>query len=93
MKYGRFNLYLVDTTPGSNGAFAPPLGFVGEYRKFMVEQLAQDPGVRQHVASVARRLPAQQPPEFVGPFAEPAMKLAWSVLRRLAVPPRVDPDE
>lgn len=93
MKYGLINLNRIDTTPGANGAFAPPNGFSGEYRKFMVEQLAIDPGVRQHVACVARRLPASEPPEFVGPYAGAAMKLAWAVLRRLASPSRVEPDE
>ncbi|CAN7646328.1 hypothetical protein LJR129_005026 [Acidovorax sp. LjRoot129] len=93
MKYGRVNLNLVDTTPGAGGAFSPPKGFTGEYRKFMVGQLAIDPGVRQHVACVARRLPALQPPEFVGPYAGSAMRLAWSVLRRLSSPIRGDSDE
>lgn len=93
MRYGVINFNRVDTTLGTNGAFAPPHGFSGDYRKFMVKQLADDPGVRQHVALVARRLNAPEPPEFVGPFAGPAAHLARGVLRRLANPPRENPDE
>lgn len=87
MRYGIVNMMVLDTTPGAEGAFSPPLGFNPHemsYRKFMIEMLTHDCGVRQHVAAVARRLVRLDPPRFIGPFAGDARKLARDVLKSLA---------
>ena len=82
MRYGVINHKVLDTNPGS-----------GTYRRYMVRQLRDDFGVRQHVAVVARRLKSSEPPVFIGPFAADAERVAWDVLPRLAAPPRIDDEE
>ena len=96
MRYGVINHKVLDTIPGSGGPFAPPDNFEElkcTYRRYMVRQLRDDFGVRQHVAVVARRLKSPEPPIFIGPFATEAEKVALDVLTRLASPPRLDDEE
>ena len=96
MRYGVINHKVLDTNPGSGGPFAPPENFEDlecTYRRYMVRQLRDDFGVRQHVAVVARRLKSSEPPVFIGPFAADAERVAWDVLPRLAAPPRIDDEE
>jgi len=87
MRYGIVNHSLLDTSPGAGGPFSPPAGFEDQaqkYRAFMVGIMSTDPGVRQHVALVARRMNRSEPPRFIGPYAGDAEKLAQGVLRKLA---------
>ena len=82
--YGVINFNLIDTTPGAATAFAPPLGFDGNYVAFILDRVKLDPGVRQHVACIALRFRAgRTPPEFTGEFAAPAEQLARRILRKL----------
>lgn len=96
MRYGMVNHKVLDTTPGSEGPFSPPLGFsetTCSYRSHMIGLLRDDCGVRQHVAVVARRLVRTEPPVFTGPYAEQAERMAWEVLSRLAAPPPAPQEE
>lgn len=91
--YGVVNFKHITTEPGSQNAFAPPIGFSGNYREFMVAQMQNDPGVRQHVACVALRMPSPEPPVFSGPYADLAKQLALVVHKRLAAKHRKESDE
>jgi hypothetical protein len=77
--YGVIDFSRIDTTPGSASAFSPPTGFHGDYRVFMRERWRDDPGVRQHVASVSRLLGKKVAVTFSGPFADEARRIAESV--------------
>ena len=81
--YGVIDFAHIDTTPGAGGAFAPPLGFAGDYRAYKAllrERYERDVGAAQHIACVARQL--RRPigtaviPEFSGPYAQHARWIA-----------------
>lgn len=80
--YGVINFNRIDTTPGGSSAFAPPAGFDGDYRAFLIRKMTTDNGVRQHVATVARMYRAgATPPVYLGPYAEIAaglMQRVWT---------------
>ena len=82
--YGSVNFNLVDTEPGAPTAFAPPEGFDGDYVTFMLDRIRNDPGVKQHVACVARRLRfGETPTQFKGCYSALAEKLTMAVYRKL----------
>ena len=81
--YSLINFNLIDTTPGVATAFAPPLGFDGNYVAFILDRVKLDPGVRQHVACIALRFRAGRTPPDTGEFAAPAEQLARRILRKL----------
>lgn len=72
--YGIVNACVVDTEPGSNTAFAPPLGFDGKYSAFLKERFESDPGARQHIAVAVSRMrrTGYEPPTYLGRFAKEA---------------------
>jgi hypothetical protein len=72
--YGRVNFMQIDTEPGAGTAFAPPVGFDGDYKTFLIERSTGDPGARQHIACVAARMRREgsTPPEFTGKYARHA---------------------
>lgn len=80
--YGVINFNKIDTTPGSSSAFAPPTGFDGDYRAFLIRRMNTDKGVHQHVATVARMYRAgSTPPVYLGPYADIAaglMQRVWT---------------
>ncbi|MEO1767961.1 hypothetical protein [Thiobacter aerophilum] len=77
--YGIINLHCIDTDAGAPSAFAPPAGWSGDYRQYMRERWAKDPGVRQHVAVVGRMLARGDKVEFRGCFAGEARRIAEAV--------------
>ena len=77
--YGIVHFSRIDTEPGAASAFAPPLGFDGDYREYMRERWKLDPGVRQHVAVVGRMLVREEQVVFCGRFAEEARRIAEAV--------------
>lgn len=82
--YGSVNFNLVDTEPGAPTAFAPPIGFDGDYVTYMLERIRSDPGVKQHVACVARRFRfGDTPTQFKGCYSALAEKLAMAVCRKM----------
>lgn len=85
--YGRINLNTIDTQPGADNAFAPPTGFSGDYKRFMIARVKGDPGVPQHVAFVALKLrDGETPSTFHGQYAEEAKAFATSVFKKLMTP-------
>lgn len=83
--YGSVNFNTIQTDPGAHSAFAPPAGFDGDYAKYMVEKMKCDPGVRQHVACVARRFSqGKTPSKFEGRYATLAELLAMKVHRKMS---------
>ncbi|MCX8017249.1 MAG: hypothetical protein N2690_05040 [Rhodocyclaceae bacterium] len=74
----KFNPFLVDTEPGSGGAFAPPAGFAGDYAECIRQRYRSDPAARQHIAIVARYVRLRRDVKFVGPFAAQAQELVRS---------------
>jgi len=84
MMYGTVNFNIIDTTPGAPNAFAPPEDFSGDYVQFMIERMKIDPGVRQHVACVARRLsPGKDRSVFQGRYATLAELLVEKSYRKM----------
>ncbi len=81
--YGIIDFTTIDTTPGARGAFAPPQGFSGDYIKFLRKRYIEDPGVRQHVFVVARRVSAMQAGfvSFRGPYAKQALGICERILK------------
>jgi hypothetical protein len=80
--YGVIDFSLIDTMPGGTGAFAPPAGWQGDYRQFLLARFKGDCGARQHIAVVGRRLFIKiegKPSEFIGPHAVEAKEFALSV--------------
>lgn len=77
--YGIIDFTRIDTEPGAASAFAPPMGFDGDYREYMRERWMQDPGVRQHVAVVGRMFARGETVTFCGPFAVEARRIAEAV--------------
>ena len=77
--YGIIDFSVIDTDPGAASAFAPPVGFTGDYAQYMLERRQHDFGVRQHVAVVGRMLIREEPIEFRGRFAVEARRIAESV--------------
>lgn len=74
--YGTVNFAVIDTEPGASTAFAPPLGFEGNYREFMKDRCTNDIGAMQHLWVAARRMKNDVvPPEFTGRFAADARLL------------------
>ena len=76
--YGIIDFTRIETEPGAASAFAPPLGFNGDYRKYMRERWRKDPGVRQHISVVGRLLTKIQV-TFCGPYAAEARRIAESI--------------
>lgn len=72
--YGVVNFKRIETDPGANTAFAPPVGFDGDYKAFLTERSRNDPGARQHIACVAglMRREGFGPLEFTGRYAQHA---------------------
>lgn len=81
--YGLVNFSEINTQPGADNAFAPPVGFDGDYVSFMYERIQSDCGVKQHVACVARRFRGSTVPVFAGPYAKQAERLARRALAQL----------
>ena len=79
--YGTVDFTRIDTEPGAASAFAPPVGFDGDYREYMRKRWKTDPGVRQHVAVVGRMLVRGDRVVFRGPFAKEAKEIAEAVWR------------
>lgn len=77
--YGIIYFSVIDTDPGVASAFAPPLGFEGDYRGYMRNRWKEDPGVRQHVAVVGRMLAREEAVTFCGPFAIEARRIAEAI--------------
>jgi hypothetical protein len=80
--YGVIDFSLIDTMPGGTGAFAPPSGWQGDYRQFLLARFKGDCGARQHIAVVGRRLFIKiegKPSKFLGPHAVEAREFALSV--------------
>lgn len=77
--YGIIDFTRIDTEPGAASAFAPPMGFDGDYREYMRDRWKHDPGVRQHVAVVGRLLVLGEQVEFRGRFADEARRIAEAV--------------
>jgi hypothetical protein len=77
--YGIIDFTRIDTEPGTASAFAPPVGFDGDYREYMRDRWKQNPGVRQHVAVVGRMLAREAAVTFCGPFADEAREIAEAV--------------
>ena len=42
--YGVIDFSLIDTMPGGTGAFAPPAGWQGDYRQFLLARFKGDCG-------------------------------------------------
>jgi hypothetical protein len=74
--YGIIDFSRINTEPGATSAFAPHLGFNGDYREYMRERWKHDPGVRQHVAVVGRMLVRGEQVVFCGRFAREAVRIA-----------------
>lgn len=81
MNYGVIDFTRVDTTPGSGSAFAPPKEFDGSYREYMRRQWTLNPGVRQHVVVVGRKLARGEDVVFAGLYAEEAQLIAEAAHR------------
>lgn len=70
------DLSIADTTPGTEGPFAPPPTITHDeaYAYWLRERFANDPGFAQVMGIVsrsqARRSMFAAPPEYQGPFAE-----------------------
>lgn len=79
--YGIIAFDRIDTSPGAPSAFAPPLEFAGDYRAFMRDRYRCDPGVRQHVLVVAKRLADGEPTTFRGSYAREAEQIARTLAR------------
>ncbi|WP_126448378.1 hypothetical protein [Sulfuricystis multivorans] len=77
--YGIIDFTRIDTEKGAPSAFAPPMGFDGNYREIMRYRWQHDPGVRQHVAVVGRLLARGERVHFRGPFADEARRIAEAV--------------
>ena len=81
--YGLINLHEIYTNPGARSAFAPPLGFEGDYRDFLVQRMKVDIGVHQHVGMVARKINQGIAVEFFGEYAEVARRITERVSAKL----------
>lgn len=82
--FGIINLKHIDTTPGAGNAFAPPVGFDGNYGQFMFDRYQQDPGARQQIFIVARRLMGSSGLEtsITGPFERTAKEICRRLIAR-----------
>lgn len=75
--YGLGDAKIVQTEPGANSAFAPPVGFDGKYSAFLKRRFDTDPGARQHIAIVVSRMRRQgyEQPQYLGRFAREAERM------------------
>lgn len=80
--YGVIDFRVAKTTPGDKGAFAPPLGFHGEYRTWFRNTFKNDPGVRQHLIITAELVQKGIKVSFEGEFREEAEKAVLSFLAK-----------
>lgn len=81
--YGRIDFSRIETTPGAVSAFAPPKGFIGDYRKYMRDRWKNDRGVRQHIAVVAGWIDSGRLGiAFSGPYADEARQVALASLNK-----------
>lgn len=74
--YGIIDFSRINTDPGAKSAFAPPVGWQGDYRQYMRQSWKTNPGFRQHVAVVARMLAQGREIVFYGRFADEARRIA-----------------
>lgn len=81
MANGTFSLYCLDTTPGANSPFAPPLGWdrdAQSYLKLMWWRYKNDVQARQQLHCLARRMSssnAKNQVTYAGPFSLQAQQV------------------
>jgi len=86
MASGLVDAYCLNTTPGANSPFAPPLGWEGNeesYMQLMRWRLVNDLQARQQIHSVARRKSVDARRTSLtarGPFGRTAKKILEAVM-------------
>lgn len=85
MSYGHwrgvFNVLQIDTTPGGQGPFAPPAGWLGDdevYRALLRDRYRDDRAAKQQMALTASLLGQV----YTGPYAQVAREVIDSLRKQ-----------